>query len=157
MRGLQAPFVTLFLELDENDKYIDEVAMIIEEILKQRLQGVQNADGVYVTPSFPKLIYVLDEHNCLRGGRFDYLTHLAAKCTIKRSYPDYISAKVMREQFDGEVFSCMGCRSFLSPWKKTEWYCKMMNQPLSEVGKYQWEGRFNQGRHTMPPICVSRW
>lgn len=157
MRGLQAPFVTLFLELDENDKYIDEVAMIIEEILKQRLQGVQNADGVYVTPSFPKLIYVLDEHNCLRGGRFDYLTHLAAKCTIKRSYPDYISAKVMRRQFNGEVFSCMGCRSFLSPWKKTEWYCKMMNQPLSEVGKYQWEGRFNQGRYTMPPICVSRW
>lgn len=109
MRGLQAPFVTIFLELDEKDPYIDETASIIEEILKQRLQGVKNSDGVYVTPSFPKLIYVLDEHNCLRGGRFDYLTHLAAKCTIKRSYPDYISAKVMREQFDGEVFSCMGC------------------------------------------------
>lgn len=105
----QAPFVTLFLELRDDDPYENEVALIIEEILKQRLQGVMNSDGVYVTPSFPKLIYVVDEHNCLRGGKYDYLTHLAAKCTIKRSYPDYISAKKMREQFDGEVFSCMGC------------------------------------------------
>lgn len=152
----QAPFVTLFLELRDDDPYEDEVAMIIEEILKQRLQGVRNSDGVYVTPSFPKLIYVLDEHNCLRGGKYDYLTHLAAKCTIKRSYPDYISAKMMREQFDGEVFSCMGCRSFLSPWKKTEWYCKMMGEPLSEVGNYQWEGRFNQGVVTinLPQIGI---
>lgn len=152
----QAPFVTLFLELRDDDPYENEVAMIIEEILKQRLQGVKNSDGVYVTPSFPKLIYVLDEHNCLRGGKYDYLTHLAAKCTIKRSYPDYISAKKMREQFDGEVFSCMGCRSFLSPWRKTEWYCKMMGEPLSEVGNYQWEGRFNQGVVTinLPQIGI---
>lgn len=105
----QSPFVTLFMQLDENDPYLEETAMIIEEILKQRLKGVMNKDGKYITPSFPKLIYVLDENNCLRGGKYDYLTHLAAKCTIKRSYPDYISAKKMREQFDGEVFSCMGC------------------------------------------------
>lgn len=152
----QAPFVTLFLELRDDDPYENEVALIIEEILKQRLQGVMNSDGVYVTPSFPKLIYVVDEHNCLRGGKYDYLTHLAAKCTIKRSYPDYISAKKMREQFDGEVFSCMGCRSFLSPWKKTEWYVEMMHEPKSEIGKYLWEGRFNQGVVTinLPQIGI---
>lgn len=152
----QAPFVTLFLELRDDDPYENEVALIIEEILKQRLQGVMNSDGVYVTPSFPKLIYVVDEHNCLRGGKYDYLTHLAAKCTIKRSYPDYISAKKMREQFDGEVFSCMGCRSFLSPWKKTEWYVDMMHEPKSEIGKYLWEGRFNQGVVTinLPQIGI---
>lgn len=152
----QAPFVTLFLELRDDDPYENEVALIIEEILKQRLQGVMNSDGVYVTPSFPKLIYVVDENNCLRGGKYDYLTHLAAKCTIKRSYPDYISAKKMREQFDGEVFSCMGCRSFLSPWKKTEWYVDMMHEPKSEIGKYLWEGRFNQGVVTinLPQIGI---
>lgn len=152
----QAPFVTLFLELRDDDPYENEVALIIEEILKQRLQGVMNSDGVYVTPSFPKLIYVVDEHNCLRGGKYDYLTHLAAKCTIKRSYPDYISAKKMREQFDGEVFSCMGCRSFLSPWKKTEWYVDMMHEPKSEIGRYLWEGRFNQGVVTinLPQIGI---
>lgn len=152
----QAPFVTLFLELRDDDPYENEVALIIEEILKQRLQGVMNSDGVYVTPSFPKLIYVVDEHNCLRGGKYDYLTHLAAKCTIKRSYPDYVSAKMMREQFNNEVFSPMGCRSFLSPWKKTEWYVKMMHEPESEIGKYLWEGRFNQGVVTinLPQIGI---
>lgn len=152
----QAPFVTLFLELRDDDPYENEVALIIEEILKQRLQGVMNSDGVYVTPSFPKLIYVVDEHNCLRGGKYDYLTYLAAKCTIKRSYPDYISAKMMREQFNNEVFSPMGCRSFLSPWKKTEWYVKMMHEPESEIGKYLWEGRFNQGVVTinLPQIGI---
>lgn len=152
----QSPFVTLFMQLDENDPYLEETAMIIEEILKQRLQGVMNKDGKYITPSFPKLIYVLDENNCLRGGKYDYLTHLAAKCTIKRSYPDYISAKKMREQFDGEVFSCMGCRSFLSPWRKADWYVKMMHEPETEIGKYLWEGRFNQGVVTinLPQIGI---
>lgn len=152
----QSPFVTLFMQLDENDPYLEETAMIIEEILKQRLKGVMNKDGKYITPSFPKLIYVLDENNCLRGGKYDYLTHLAAKCTIKRSYPDYISAKKMREQFNGEVFSCMGCRSFLSPWRKTKWYVEMMNEPDSEIGKYLWEGRFNQGVVTinLPQIGI---
>ena len=128
----QSPFVTLFLELDKKDEYLKYTALIIEEILKQRLQGIKNEKGVYVTPAFPKLIYVLDEHNCLKGGEYDYITELAVKCSAKRMYPDYISAKKMRENYDGEVFSCMGCRSFLSPWK-------------DENGEYKWEGRFNQG------------
>ena len=128
----QSPFVTLFLCLDEKDPYIEENAMIIEEILNQRLEGIKNEKGVYVTPAFPKLVYVLDEHNCLKGGKYDYLTELACKCSAKRMYPDYISAKKMREIYEGNVFSPMGCRSFLSPWK-------------DENGNYKWEGRFNQG------------
>ena len=128
----QSPFVTLFLHLDENDPYIKENAMIIEEILRQRLEGIKNEKGVYVTPAFPKLIYVLDENNCLKGGAYDDLTRLAVRCSAKRMYPDYISAKKMRENYEGNVFSCMGCRSFLSPWKDAE-------------GNYKFEGRFNQG------------
>jgi anaerobic ribonucleoside-triphosphate reductase len=128
----QTPFVTIFLNLEKDDEYIKENAMIIEEILKQRYQGIKNEKGVYVTPAFPKLIYVLDEHNCLKGGEYDYLTKLAVKCSSKRMYPDYISAKKMRENYEGNVFSPMGCRSFLSPWK-------------DENGKYKFEGRFNQG------------
>lgn len=128
----QAPFVTLFLNLKEDDPYIKENAMIIEEILTQRIQGIKNEVGVYITPAFPKLVYVLDEHNCLKGGKYDYLTKLAVQCSSKRFYPDYISAKKMRENYQGNVFSPMGCRSFLSPWK-------------NENGDYQFEGRFNQG------------
>ena len=128
----QSPFVTLFLNLDPNDEYIEENAIIVEEILRQRLECIKNEKGVYVTPAFPKLIYVLDEHNCLKGGKYDYITKLAVKCSAKRLYPDYISAKKMRENYEGNVFSCMGCRSFLSPWK-------------DENGNYKWEGRFNQG------------
>lgn len=128
----QSPFVTLFLNLDENNEYIEENAMIVEEILRQRLEGIKNEKGVYVTPAFPKLIYVLDENNCLKGGKYDYITKLAVKCSTKRMYPDYISAKKMRENYEGNVFSCMGCRSFLSPWK-------------DENGNYKFEGRFNQG------------
>ena len=128
----QSPFVTLFLNLDKDDPYIEENAMIIEEILKQRIEGIKNEKGVYVTPAFPKLIYVLDEHNCLKGGKYDYLTRLAVKCSAKRMYPDYVSAKMMRENYEGNVFSCMGCRSFLTPWK-------------DENGNYKFEGRFNQG------------
>ena len=128
----QSPFVTLFLHLKEDDPYLKETAMIVEEILRQRLQGIKNDKGVYVTPAFPKLVYVLDELNCLKGGKYDYITHLAVKCSAKRMYPDYISAKKMRENYEGNVFSPMGCRSFLAPWK-------------NEEGKYQFEGRFNQG------------
>ena len=113
----QSPFVTLFLNLDENNEYIEENAMIVEEILRQRLEGIKNEKGVYVTPAFPKLIYVLDENNCLKGGKYDYITKLAVKCSAKRMYPDYISAKKLRENYEGNVVSCMGCRSFLSPWK----------------------------------------
>ncbi len=128
----QSPFVTLFLYLKDDDPYIEENARIIEEILRQRYQGIKNEVGVYVTPAFPKLVYVLDENNCLKGGKYDYLTRLAIKCSSKRMYPDYISAKKMRENYEGNVFSPMGCRSFLSPWK-------------DENGNYQFEGRFNQG------------
>ncbi len=128
----QSPFVTLFLNLEADDEYIEENAMIIMEILRQRLEGIKNEKGVYVTPAFPKLIYVLDEHNCLKGGKYDYITEMAIRCSAKRMYPDYISAKKMRENYEGNVFSCMGCRSFLSPWK-------------DENGNYKWEGRFNQG------------
>ncbi len=128
----QSPFVTLFLYLKEGDPYIRENAMIVEEILRQRLEGIKNASGVYVTPAFPKLVYVLDENNCLRGGEYDYITRLAVKCSAKRMYPDYISAKKMRENYEGNVFAPMGCRSFLAPWK-------------DENGEYKFEGRFNQG------------
>lgn len=128
----QSPFVTIFMFLDKDDPYIDYTAMIIEEILKQRYMGIKNEKGVFVTPAFPKLIYVLDENNNLSGGKYDYLTHLAVKCSSKRLYPDYISAKKMRENYEGNVFSPMGCRSFLAPFK-------------DENGNYKFEGRFNQG------------
>ncbi|MBR5826479.1 MAG: anaerobic ribonucleoside-triphosphate reductase [Clostridia bacterium] len=128
----QSPFVTIFLNLRKDDEYIEENAMIIYEILRQRYEGIKNEKGVYVTPAFPKLVYVLDEHNCLKGGKYDYITKFAVKCSAKRLYPDYISAKKMRENYEGNVFSPMGCRSFLSPWK-------------DENGQYKFEGRFNQG------------
>ena len=128
----QSPFVTLFLNLQEDDPYLEENAMIVEEVLRQRLEGIKNEKGVYITPAFPKLVYVLDEHNCLKGGKYDYITELAVKCSAKRMYPDYISAKKMRENYEGNVFSPMGCRSFLAPWK-------------DENGNYKFEGRFNQG------------
>ena len=128
----QSPFVTLFLYLDKDDEYIEENAQIIMEILRQRYEGIKNEKGVYITPAFPKLVYVLDEHNSLKGGKYDYVTELAVKCSSKRLYPDYISAKKMRENYEGNVFSPMGCRSFLSPWK-------------DENGNYKFEGRFNQG------------
>lgn len=128
----QSPFVTLFLYLRDDDPYIEENALIIEEILRQRLEGIKNSQGVYITPAFPKLVYVLDENNCLKGGKYDYITDLAVRCSAKRMYPDYISAKKMKENYEGNVFSPMGCRSFLSPWK-------------DENGNYKFEGRFNQG------------
>jgi len=128
----QSPFVTLFLHLDPNDEYIEENARIIVEVLRQRLEGIKNEVGVYVTPAFPKLVYVLDECNNLTGGKYDYITEMAVKCSAKRMYPDYISAKKMRENYEGNVFSPMGCRSFLSPWKDAD-------------GNYKFEGRFNQG------------
>ena len=104
----QSPFVTLFLNLDETDEYAQEVALIIEEILKQRIQGIKNEKGIYTTPTFPKLVYVLHEHNCLEGGKYDYITELAVESSSKRLYPDYISAKEMRKIYEGNVFSPMG-------------------------------------------------
>ena len=128
----QSPFVTIFMYLRKDDPYKEENAMIIEEILKQREKGIKNEVGVYITPAFPKLVYVLTEENCLKGGEYDYLTKIAVKCSAKRMYPDYISEKKMAENYEGNVFSPMGCRSFLAPWKDAD-------------GNYKFEGRFNQG------------
>lgn len=139
----QAPFVTLFMQLEDNDPYIDEIAQIIEEILKQRIQGIKNDAGVYVTPAFPKLIYVLDENNVKPESKYYYLTSLAIRCTAKRMYPDYISAKKMKTNYEGNVFSPMGCRAFLPPWKNSK-------------GQYQFEGRFNMGACSLnlPQIAI---
>ena len=128
----QAPFVTLFMHFDPTSELAKEAALIDEEILKQRIQGIKNEADVYITPAFPKLIYVLDEHNVHPTSEYYYLTELAAQCTAKRMYPDYISAKKMKEIYEGNVFAPMGCRSFLSPWK-------------NDKGEYVFNGRFNMG------------
>ena len=139
----QSPFVTLFMHTDENDPYLDQTVEIIEEILKQRIQGIKNDQGVYVTPAFPKLIYVIDENNINPDSKYFALTRLAAKCTAKRMYPDYISAKKMRENYEGNVFSPMGCRAFLPPYK-------------DKYGDYKFDGRFNMGVCTinLPQIGI---
>lgn len=128
----QAPFVTLFMHFEPGYEYEREAAYITEEILKQRYEGIKNDKDVYVTPAFPKLIYVLDEHNVHPDSKYYYLTKLAARCTAKRMYPDYISAKLMKKYYEGNVFAPMGCRSFLAPWK-------------NEEGEYVFNGRFNMG------------
>lgn len=128
----QAPFVTLFMHFMPGYEYEKEAALITEEIIRQRIEGIKNEADVYVTPAFPKLIYVLDEHNVHPDSKYYYLTELAAECTTKRMYPDYISAKKMRELYQGNVFSPMGCRSFLAPWKNKD-------------GEYVFDGRFNMG------------
>lgn len=139
----QAPFVTLFMHFDPNGEYAYEASLIQEEILKQRIEGIKDASGQYVTPAFPKLIYVLDEHNIHEDSPYFYLTELAAECTAKRMYPDYISAKKMREMYEGNVFSPMGCRAFVPPYK-------------DENGDYKTDGRFNQGVVTinLPQIGI---
>lgn len=139
----QSPFVTLFLELDENDEYLDYTALIVEEIIKQRIEGIKNEKGIYTTPSFPKLVYVLDHHNCLEGGKYDHITKLACICTSKRMYPDYISAKEMRKIHEGNVYSPMGCRSFLGEY-------------IDENGYFKYEGRFNIGvvSINLPQIAI---
>ncbi len=138
----QSPFVTLFMHFSPDYEYKKEAALITEEILKQRIQGIKNDVGVYITPAFPKLIYVLDEHNITEDSPYWYLTELAAECTAKRMYPDYISAKKMRQMYQGNVFAPMGCRAFLSVHK--------------EQGEYKFDGRFNQGAVTinLPQIGI---
>ena len=128
----QAPFSTIYLEIEEGHPYEEEMALICEEMIKQRLEGMKNYRGQEIGEAFPKLVYLLDEHNCLEGGKYDYITKLAAKCTAKRLVPDYQSAKIMRKNYEGNTFPPMGCRSHLSPWK-------------DENGNYKWYGRFNQG------------
>ena len=143
----QAPFVTMFMYLDEvpEGRTRDDLALCIEEVLRQRLQGVKNEKGVWITPAFPKLIYVLDEDNISEDSKYWYLTEMAATCTAKRMVPDYISAKVMKELKDGEVYTCMGCRSFLTVED---------NQRLPN-GKHKFYGRFNQGVVTINLVDVA--
>lgn len=140
----QAPFLTVFMYLNEakNEREKKDLAIIIEETLKQRLQGVKNEAGVWVTPAFPKLIYVLEEDNIQEGSEYYYLTEIAAKCTAKRLVPDYISEKKMKELKEGNCFPVMGCRSALSPWK-------------DENGNYKFYGRFNQGVVTLNLVDVA--
>ena len=140
----QAPFITVFMYLNEakNEREKRDLAMIIEEVLLQRYEGVKNEKGVWVTPAFPKLIYVLQEDNITPGSEYYYLTELAAKCTAKRMVPDYISEKKMKELKEGNCFPVMGCRSALSPWK-------------DENGNYKFYGRFNQGVVTLNLVDVA--
>ena len=143
----QAPFVTVFMYLDEvpEGRNRDDLAMIIEEVMLQRMQGVKNEKGVWITPAFPKLIYVLDEDNITEGSKYWHLTELAAKCTAKRMVPDYISAKIMKELKKGEVYPCMGCRSFLT----------VEDSQMLPNGKHKFYGRFNQGVVTINLVDVA--
>ena len=138
----QSPFLSVFMYLGETEEYKEELAMIIEEFLNQRILGMKNEVGVYVTQAFPKLLYVLEEDNISEDSKYWYLTELSAKCTAKRLVPDYISEKMMKEFKEGNCFPCMGCRSFLSPWK-------------DENGNYKFYGRFNQGVVTINLVDVA--
>ena len=155
----QAPFVTVFMYLGEakNDQERKDLALIIEETLEQRYQGVKNEDGVWITPAFPKLIYVLEEDNIHEDSPYYYLTKLAAKCTARRMVPDYISAKKMLE-LKGDVYTCMGCRSFLTPDRFTDaGIGNIANAGNYEPGKHKYYGRFNQGVVTinLPDVALS--
>ena len=143
----QAPFLSVCMYLGETDEYKEELALIIEEVLKQRIEGMKNENGVYITPAFPKLLYVLEEDNIKKDSKYYYLTELAAKCTAKRMVPDYISEKVMKESKidkngNGQCYPCMGCRSFLTPY-------------VDEKGMPKYYGRFNQGVVTINLVDVA--
>ena len=127
----QSPFATIYLEIEVGSEYEEEEALIVEEMIKQRIEGMKNYKGQEIGEAFPKLIYALDEHNCLEGGKYDYITKLCAKCNAKRLVPDYQSKKIMKQNY-GDAFPAMGCRSHLGPWK-------------DENGNLKWYGRFNQG------------
>ena len=155
----QAPFITVFMYLGEaeTEREKKDLAMIIEEMLLQRYQGVKNEDGVWVTPAFPKLIYVLEEDNITEDAPYWYLTELAAKCTARRMVPDYISEKKMRE-LKGDVYTCMGCRSFLTPDRFTDaGIGNIANAKNYQPGKHKYYGRFNQGVVTinLPDVALS--
>lgn len=141
----QAPFITVYMNLGEvpEGHQREDLARVIEEVLKQRIQGVKNEKGVYITPAFPKLIYALDDFNTYEGSKYFYLTKLAAECTAKRMVPDYISNKVERELKNGDIYTCMGCRSFLTPDRTDKNYAKALNYEEHKGHKYY--GRFNQG------------
>ena len=153
----QAPFITIFMYLDEvaPGQARDDLAMVIEEVLKQRIKGIKNENGQYITPAFPKLIYVLDEDNVNPDSKYYYLTKLAAKCTAKRMVPDYISAKVMKE-LKGDVYPCMGCRSFLTPDRFTDkGIGNIAHAKNYQDNKHKYYGRFNQGVVTLNLVDVA--
>lgn len=155
----QAPFITVWMDINEveDDQTKKDLALIIEETLKQRIQGVKNEKGVWITPAFPKLIYCLDENNINPDSEYYYLTKLAAKCTAKRMVPDYISAKMMRE-LKGDVYTCMGCRSFLTPDRFTDAGIGNISKAKNYIpGKHRYYGRFNQGVVTinLPDVALS--
>ena len=161
----QAPFITVFMYLNEakNEREKADLAMCIEEMLKQRYEGVKNEEGVWITPAFPKLIYVLEEDNVREGTPYFYLTKLAAKCTAKRMVPDYISEKKMKEfklskgetEGNGDCYTCMGCRSFLTPDRSGNGYDNVSNAGNWEPGKPKYYGRFNQGVVTINLVDVA--
>ena len=132
----QSPFLSVFMYISENPEYEKETAMIIEEFIRQRIRGMKNEVGVWITPAFPKLLYVLDENNIHKDSKYWHITELAAECVSKRMMPDFISAKHMRQNYEGNVFGCMGCRAWLSPYK---------GNINNEEGTYKWYGRFNMG------------
>lgn len=157
----QAPFLSVNMYLGETDEYKEELAMIIEEVLKQRILGMKNEKGVYITPAFPKLLYVLEEDNIKKGSKYYYLTELAAECTAKRMVPDYISEKVMRElkineNGEGDCYPCMGCRSFLTPDRSIS-LGNIAKAKNYVQGKGKYYGRFNQGVVTinLPDVALS--
>ena len=165
----QAPFITVFMYLNEakNEQEKADLAVIIEEMLHQRYEGVKNEEGVWITPAFPKLIYVLEEDNVTEDSKYFYLTRLAAKCTAKRMVPDYISEKKMREyklskgevEGEGDTYTCMGCRSFLTPDRSGNGYDNVSNAGNYEPGKPKYYGRFNQGVVTicLPDVALSSY
>ena len=153
----QAPFVTVYMYLNEakNEQEKADLAMIIEEVLLQRYEGVKNEKGVWVTPAFPKLIYVLEEDNITEGSRYYELTRLAAKCTAKRMVPDYISEKIMKQLKKGDVYTCMGCRSFLTPDRFTDAHIgNVANAGNYVEGQHKYYGRFNQGVVTVNLVDI---
>lgn len=153
----QAPFITVYMDINEVEEgqTRDDLALVIEEVLKQRIQGVKNESGVWITPAFPKLIYALDENNVRPGSEYYYLTELSAKCTAKRMVPDYISRKLMRE-LKGDIYTCMGCRSFLTPDRFTDaGVGNIANAGNYEPGKHKYYGRFNQGVVTINLVDVA--
>ena len=153
----QAPFVTVYMYLGEakNDQERNDLALVIEEVLRQRYEGVKNEQGVWVTPAFPKLIYVLEEENIHKDSRYFYLTELAAKCTAKRMVPDYISEKIMRQLKGGDVYTCMGCRSFLTPDRFTDkGLGNIANAGNYDPAKHKYYGRFNQGVVTVNLVDI---
>ena len=154
----QAPFVTMFMYLDEapEGRTRDDLALAIEEVLKQRIQGVKNEKGVWITPAFPKLIYALDEDNIHEDSKYYYLTKLAAECTAKRMVPDYISVKTMKQLKGGDVYTCMGCRSFLTPDRFTDaGVGNIANAGNYKEGQHRYYGRFNQGVVTINLVDVA--